>query len=371
MAVAPGGGKEKGAPLSRLYALIMAGGRGTRFWPLSRKARAKQVLPVLGDQTLIQQTFARLRPLIAPERFLVITNAYLREEIVRQLPEIPPQQVIAEPAQRNTAPCIGLAARILLGLDPGAIMAVFPADHVISRPAAFRRVLRQACRGAAEGHLVVLGIRPRWPETGYGYIEFARDGSALSGLTAVRRFREKPDLSTAKRFLRRGNFDWNSGMFVWKASVISRAIEEYLPATAAALSRIQGRPGDAHFARSLAAFYPRTENISIDYAVLEKAKNIAGIRCPEIGWNDVGSWNAVYELLAHDRDGNASRGETMFYKAKGNYVHAPGKLAVVVGLDDAIIVDTPDALLAVRRDRAQDVGEIVKALEKQGRDDLL
>ncbi len=353
--------------MRHFYALIMAGGRGTRFWPRSRRSRAKQVLPVLGERSLIQQTIARLRPLVRPERFLIITNTYLRKEIIRQLPKVPPERIIAEPLQRNTAPCIGLAARILLGEDPEAVMGVFPADHVIARPAAFRQVLRRASRAAAEDHLVVLGIQPRWPETGYGYIEFAAAGEPVP----VRRFREKPDLATARRFLRSGNFYWNSGMFLWKAAVIDRALREYLPATAKALDGIRGRPGEPPFARSLAAHYPQCENISIDYAVLEKAGNIVGFPCADLGWNDVGSWNAVYDLLPHDAQGNVARTDAVFHAAKGAYVDAPGKLVALVGVDDLIVVDTPDALLVARRDRAQDVGEVVKILEKRRRDDLL
>lgn len=357
--------------LPHFYALIMAGGRGTRFWPRSRRARAKQVLPVLGEQSLIRQTFTRLRPLIPAERFLVITNTFLRDEIARQLPEIPPGQVIAEPAQRNTAGCIGLAARILLHLDPEAVMGVFPSDHVISRPGAFRRVLRRGYRAALEGHLVVLGIQPRWPETGYGYIEFAKVNKPESGPIPVRRFREKPDLAAARRFLRRGNFYWNSGMFLWKAAVIDHALQDHLPRTAAVLSKIRGGPGAPEFARSLAQAYPRCENISIDYAVLEKAANIVGFRCGDQGWSDVGSWNAVYDLLPHDREGNVARSEALFHHSAGSYVDAPGKLVALVGVEDLIVVETEDALLVARRNRAQDVGEVVKILEKKGRDDLL
>ncbi|MBI3693608.1 MAG: mannose-1-phosphate guanylyltransferase [Acidobacteria bacterium] len=337
----------------------MAGGRGTRFWPRSRRSRAKQVLPVLGAASLIQQTVERLRPLVAPERFLIITNRHLREEMVRQLPEVPAEQIIAEPAQRNTAPCIGLAARILLERDPEAVMGVFPSDHVISRPGKFRQVLRRACRVAAAGHLVVLGIEPRWPETGYGYIEFPRGGRSGAGPVPVRRFREKPDLATARRFVRSGNFCWNSGMFVWKAAVIDQALRTYLPRTAAALDE------------PLETGYPKCENISIDYGVLEKAPNIVGFRCGDLGWNDVGSWNAVYDLLPHDRQGNVARSEALFRDATESYVDAPGKLVALVGVEDLIVVETQDALLVARRDRAQDVGEVVKILEKQGRDDLL
>lgn len=357
--------------MSELYALVMAGGRGTRFWPRSRKRRAKQVLPVVGEESLIRQTFARLRPMVAPERFLIIASTHLQEEIRRQLPEVPPEQVIAEPCQRNTAPCIGLAARILLERDRDAVMGVFPADHVIAREEAFRRVLERARRAAARGSLVVLGIKPRWPETGYGYIEFPKDGRTAGGPVTVRRFREKPDLTTAKRFLRAGNFYWNSGMFLWKASVIDQALRQHLPRTAAALDKIGGDLPDAGFAERLARHFSDCDNISIDYAVLEKAENIVGFRCGDLGWNDVGSWNAVYDLLPHDKQGNVARSEALFHEAAGSYVDAPGKLVALVGVEDLIVVETDDALLVTRRDRAQDVGEVVKKLEKQCREDLL
>ncbi len=326
----------------------MAGGRGTRFWPRSRRTRAKQVLRVLGERSLIQETFARLRPLIPPERFWVITNTDLRNEIVRQLPEVPRRQIVAEPVGRNTAPCIGLGARLLLAQDPDALMGVFPADHVIARPAVFRQVLRRAYRMALRDQLVVLGIRPRWPETGYGYIEFSGN--------RVRRFREKPGAAAARRFLRSGRYYWNSGMFVWKAAAIDAALRRFLPRTARALDRDD---------------FPACDNISIDYAVMEKAPNVAGIRCPEIGWNDVGSWRAVYDLLPHDRQGNVARSEALFHGAGGNYVDAPGRLAALVGVDDLIVVETADALLIARRDRAQQVGEVVKSLGRQRRKELL
>ena len=319
--------------------MILAGGRGTRFWPRSRRKRAKQVLPVVGEHTLIQQTVERLASLIPPERLWVITNRYLRGEILRQLPGVPPSQVIAEPVQRNTAPAIGLAAHLIRRQTPDALMGIFPADHVVSQGAEFLRVLRTAKKAAAMGSLVVLGIRPRWPETGYGYVQFAR------------------------RFLKSGLHFWNSGMFMWRASTILDALERYLPSTAALLKEVAGGV-------ALENLYPRCENISIDYAVLEKARNVVGIPC-EIGWSDVGSWNAVYELLPHDAARNATRSPLWMLDATGNYVDAPGKLVAAIGIQDLIVVDTPDALLLVRRDRAQEVSQVVQWLEKQKREDLL
>lgn len=348
----------------------MAGGRGTRFWPRSRKRRAKQVLPIIGEQSLIQQTYHRLRPLAPPDRFLVITNTYLCDEIRKQLPEIPPHQIIAEPAQRNTAPCIGLAARILLDRDPEAVMGAFPADHLISRAALFRRLLVRAYRAARAGHLVVLGIQPLWPETGYGYLEFAA-GQAAAGAVPVRRFREKPDLVTAKRFLRKGNFYWNSGMFLWTAATIYQELRLHLPAATKALDAVRGRPGEPEFDQTLAAHYPRCPNISIDYAVLEKSRNTVGFPCRNHGWNDVGSWKAVYELLPKDRDANVARSEALLHNSQGNYIDAPGRLVALVGVENLIVVESDGVLLVAARDRAQQVGDLVKRLETERRDPLL
>src|SRR5689334_12917874 len=225
--------------MEHVYGLILAGGRGTRFWPKSRRHSAKQVLRLFGDRSLIQQTIDRLRPVLPPDRIWILTNEHLREEIVSQLPEIPARQILAEPAQRNTAPAIGLAARILESIDPDAVMGVFPADHVIGKPREFLRLVRPAIRAARAGQLVVLGIRPRWAETGYGYIEFpkgVRAGSAEP--VRVLRFREKPRAAAAARFLRAGNFYWNSGMFFWRAKVLLDALERFLPATAGLLTSL-------------------------------------------------------------------------------------------------------------------------------------
>lgn len=353
------------------YGLILAGGRGTRFWPRSRKAKAKQVLNFFGERSLIQQTIDRLRPLLPPERIWILTNEHLREEIARQLPEVPQRQIIAEPAQRNTAPAIGLACHMLHSLDPSAVLGIFPADHLIARPAIYLRAVRPAFRAASQGEMVVLGIKPRWPETGYGYIEFPKSASTASlDPVEIKRFREKPDLPTAKKFVKSGNFYWNAGMFFWQASRLLESLDAHLPKTA---SLIRSLPPflDQKFFPELQRVFPLCEDISIDYAVLEKEKRILGIATPDFGWSDVGSWNAVYELQKLDGAGNASRGESLFTDASGNYVDAPGKLVSLLGVKDLVVVDTPDALLVMDRKRAQDVGQIVKLLEKQKRDSLL
>ena len=353
------------------YGLILAGGRGTRFWPRSRKRSAKQVLPVIGERSLIQATVDRLSPVIAPERLWILTNDHLRDEIIKQLPQVPRNQVLAEPAQRNTAPAIGLAAHILHSLDPDAVMGVFPSDHIIAKPARYLRFVRPAFRAAAAGKIVVLGIQPRWAETGYGYIEFPKNVTAGSPQPiAVRKFQEKPDLKTATRYLKAGNFYWNAGMFFWKASVLLDALREYQPKTATLLASIPAF-GARDFLKKVNAAFPHCENISIDYAVLEKAPNVMGLATDDFGWNDVGSWNAVYELLPRDAAANIFRGHALVHDSSGNYVDAEGKMVALVGVTDLVIVDTPDALLIAHRGRSQEVGDIVKKLEQLDRQDLL
>ncbi|MGD0360458.1 MAG: sugar phosphate nucleotidyltransferase [Bryobacteraceae bacterium] len=352
------------------YGLILAGGRGTRFWPRSRRRSAKQVLNVVGSRSLIQNTVARLRPVIPPERLWVLTNDYLRDEIVRQLPEVPARQILAEPAQRNTAPAIGLAAHILQSIDPEAVMGVFPADHIIAKEGRYRQLVRGALRSAGRGQIVVLGILPRWAETGYGYIEFPRGTEPGPQAIAIRRFQEKPDARTARRYVASGRFFWNAGMFFGRAGVLLDELRKHLPRTASILAALPAFD-DAAFLAKLQEAFPLCENVSVDYAVMEKARGVVGVACPEIGWNDVGSWNAVYELLPHDKDGNTLLQDAICQAAAGNYVDAGGKLVALVGVSNLIVVDTPDALLIASREAAQQVGDIVKMLEKRKRDDLL
>jgi mannose-1-phosphate guanylyltransferase len=329
------------------------------------------VLTIFGERTLIQSTVDRLAPLIPAQRLWINTSPLLRDEIVRQLPEIPPRQILAEPAQRNTAPAIGLAAHILHSFDPDAVMGVFPSDHVIAKPRRYLQFARAALRAAAGGKIVVLGITPRWAETGYGYIEFPQ-GTRAGSLDAspVLRFREKPDARTAAKYVAAKRFFWNAGMFFWRADVLLGALRRHLPKTATLLASLP-RFSDRGFAARMNQTFPLCENISIDYAVLERAGNVEGLACDEIGWNDVGSWDAVYELSPRDRNGNAARSLFVSAESNGNYIDAGNKLVALLGANNLIIVDTPDALLIVDRERAQQVGDIVKLLEQNRRDDLL
>jgi len=352
--------------------MILAGGRGTRFWPRSRRRHAKQVLRLFGDRSLIQQTVDRLQPVVKPERIWILTNKYLRAEIIRQLPEVPARQILAEPAQRNTAPIIALGAQILRSIDPEAVMGVFPADHVIGRSGRYRSFLRAAYRAADKGrNMVVLGIQPRWPETGYGYIEFPEDtrpGDLKP--VPVLQFREKPDAETARRFLAAGRFYWNAGMFFWRPEVYLDALREFLPQTATLIASLPPFSSRRFFV-ALEKTFPKCANISVDYAVLEKARGVLGLASNDLAWSDVGSWNAVYELLARDAHGNVARSEAIFHDSQGNYVDAEGKLVALLGIHDLVVVDTQDALLVAERRRAQQVSEIVKILEKKNREDLL
>jgi mannose-1-phosphate guanylyltransferase len=359
---------------SNFYPIILAGGRGTRFWPLSRKKRAKQLLALDGKQSMIQQTVARLRPMAPAKRFWIITNHDLRPALLRQLPKLPQAQVLAEPAGRNTAPAIGLAAFLLLKTDPDGVIGMFPSDHVIADEKRYRDTLQRGIEIASAGeNIVVLGIRPTRPETGYGYVEAgaACEANALR----VRRFTEKPDDKTAAEFVAAGNYFWNSGMFLWSARTLANALREHLPKTAPLLEEIAAAFGARKFAATFRRLYPKCENISVDYAVLEprsaKGEQGGNMFClpAEFGWNDLGSWTALHEhhsAKSRPRENNliACSGHFVL-NAQGNYVHAPGKFVAAVGVSDLVVVETEDALLITTRQRAQDVGKIVKYLDQK------
>ena len=361
--------------IPHFYPVILAGGRGTRFWPLSRKRRAKQLLALDGKRTMIRQTVARLLPVAPARHFWVITNEDLKREVTRQLPRLDKRQIVAEPAGRNTAPAIGLAAFLLLRSDPDAVIGMFPSDHVISNEKRYRQVLEKGLEIAAAGeNIVVLGIPPTRAETGYGYIEA---GSRFDGgdVLRVRRFTEKPDAERAAGFLAAGNYFWNSCMFLWSASTLANALCEHLPGTASVLEQIAATFGTRKFGATFRKLYPKCENISIDYAVLEprSAKGEQGSRIfcvpADFGWNDLGSWTALYEHHVSKRqppDGNLVCAESRFaLDSDGNYIHAPGKFVAAVGVHNLVVVETGDALLITTRERAQDVGKVVKYLDEK------
>jgi mannose-1-phosphate guanylyltransferase len=359
---------------TQFYPIILAGGRGTRFWPLSRRKRAKQLLALDGKQTMIQQTVARLTPLASTRNFWIITNRDLRPAITKQLPKLTGKQILAEPAGRNTAPAIGLAAYLLVRQDPDAVLGLFPSDHVIADEKTFRETLKIGIQIAADGeNIVVLGVRPSRPETGYGYIEVGAPAPSQS--LRVRRFTEKPDATRAAEFLEAGNYLWNSGMFLWSARTLTRALEEHLPKTAVLLAEIAATLGTRRFAKTFEKLYPKCENISVDYAILEprsaKGEAASNIFCvpADFGWNDLGSWTALYEHHSAKRpsdDGNLLVADKSFsLNASGNYVHAPGKFVATVGVSGLVVVDTEDALLITTLEHAQDVGKVVKYLDEK------
>lgn len=362
--------------------IILAGGSGTRFWPRSRKARAKQVLALDGARTMIQNTVDRLTPLADPQDFWVITNDLLFGAICGQLDCVPEKQVICEPFARNTAPAAGLAALLIERLAPDAVLGIFPADHTISNEPAFLSLIQQAIDIAGAGeNMVVLGIAPTRPETGYGYIETGE--ATPSGAVRVRRFTEKPNRERAEQFVSAGNYYWNSGMFIWSARTLANAVREHMPETVPHLEAIAASFGTTEFKRTFAEEYPICENISVDYAILEprsaKGEHRSNLFClpADFGWNDLGSWAALYEhqLASSNRsDAHDNVSETagcLAIEAHRNYIYSPKKFVSLVGVHDLIIVETDDALLITARDRSQDVGKIVKLLDDKGRKDLV
>jgi mannose-1-phosphate guanylyltransferase len=370
------------SPKVKFAPVILAGGSGTRFWPRSRRSRAKQVLALDGEQTMIQQTLGRLLQIADASDVWVITNDLLTGVICGQLPKVPCEQILSEPAARNTAPACALAAFLLERSEPDTVIGIFPSDSVVKDTARFVEVLRAGIARAAVGEtIVVLGVPPTRPETGYGYIEL---GESLGGDVAarkVRRFTEKPNKEQAEEFLATGNYAWNSGIFLWSARTLANAIREHRPAMAPLLEKIAAAYGTPDFERVFAEVYPQCENISVDYAILEprSKKQDAGIVClpGDFGWNDLGSWAALHEHhmerpeYRQDPCGNVvEAANDVVIEAKGNYVYAPGIAVALVGVDDLVVVQTEDALLITTRAKCQDVGKVVTELRETGRGEL-
>jgi mannose-1-phosphate guanylyltransferase len=364
-----------------LYAVIMAGGVGSRFWPRSRRAHPKQFLDVLGEASLIQSTFARLQPLVAPEHVYVVTHADYAQQTREHLPAVPPENVLTEPVARNTAPCIAFAAAHLHALDPDATLVVLPADHVVGNVARFHEVLKAAVAKAEEGDgaLVTIGIEPTHPETGYGYIQYDsslrddRDGpDEQPRAFPVRAFAEKPDLATAERFLDSGDFLWNSGMFVWRADAVLHALERHLPDVYHAFVPVEATAGTPDEAAAVEAAYARAPKISIDYGVMEPAAGAGTVFVVPgaFGWSDVGDWRAVYDLARKDAAGNAAEGNVILHNTSRAYARAAdGRLLALVGVRDVAVVDTGDAVLVCALDATQRVKDIVDYLGSHGMED--
>lgn len=353
-----------------MYIVILAGGSGTRFWPLSRAARPKQLISITGDRTMLQRTVERVLPL-KPKRILIITNRIQAEETERQLAHYRkiPIDVIAEPSAKNTAPAIGLAAAIIAAHDPEGVMVVLPADHFIKDEQALQQTLVTAAQTARNGYLVTLGIMPSRPETGYGYIEADMELRG-SGPFPVRRFVEKPPLDEAVRYLVEGNFFWNSGMFIWRADTILKEIRTYLPDLVESLSQITFTNDVWELSdldEQIEAVYRSITSVSIDYAVMEKSSKVQVVPV-EMGWSDVGSWSSLPEVVEADDSGTVcinSNGHVSL-DSSGCLIYVDRKVVATVGVQNLIVVSTPDALLICARERAQDVKKVVEELGKRG-----
>jgi len=361
------------------HAVILAGGRGTRFWPRSRTRTPKQLLNIVGSRTMLQQTVDRLLPVFPSKRIWVVTNQEQVAAVARQVPRLASSRILSEPVGRNTAAAIGLAAAHLAHSGRDALMAVLPADHYIAQAARYRRIVRAALQTAARGsNLVVLGIPPTRPESGFGYIERDLQVARFGNLPVytVKRFTEKPPLPTARKYVASRRYYWNAGMFFWRVSTFLDHLKKFLPATHSGLMRLADDIGTRRYQQTLRRVYQKLANISVDYAIMEPATRARGARnvlvLPAwVGWSDIGSWAAVYELQAHKTGENVTAGSCLALDAVGNYVWTPKKFAALVGVSDLVVVETEDALLICPRERAQDVCKVVRWLEQQKSRNLL
>jgi mannose-1-phosphate guanylyltransferase len=356
-----------------MVAVIMAGGRGTRFWPRSRKRRPKQLLNIIGEKTILEQTVDRIRPFCGWDRILIVTEGEQALLIRELFPELPVEQLLVEPLGKNTAPCIGLAALFVAARDPKEAMVILPADHHIADIVDFQATLRAAVQAAREGEvLITIGIPPAFPETGYGYIEQGERVKAGGprGVWEVKAFHEKPDRKKAETMLAAGRFYWNSGMFIWTAATIMQQFARWTPALYRELLALKERLGRPGWEQALLEAYERMEDISIDYAVMEKADNVRMLE-GRFGWNDVGSWEAVYQLSEKDGRGNCFQGAVVDLDTRGCLVYSPQKTVALLGVQDLVVVETAEALLICPRERSQEVKKIVERLTQEGREDLL
>ncbi len=353
-------------------AVIMAGGRGERFWPRSRDRAPKQFLSLTDDgETMLQKTAARLNGLVLNEHIYVVTNAEHLALAKQQLPNLPQFNLLAEPTARNTAPCIALAAGVIRKRHGDAVMLVLPADHMIQHRSLCRDILRKAIDAAAAGaHLVTVGITPTYPETGYGYIQFTQDKPAMQGVYHVEAFCEKPNAETAKAYVRSGRYLWNSGMFAWRTSVYCNALRAHLPAVADFADHISAVCDTPQFDSTLAEEFPKLPSVSVDYGVLEKSEQLFTIPAG-FGWDDVGSWPALGRVAKTDTNGNYRNGDIMTIGTKNCVFYGGKRLIAAVGLENIVLVDTDDALLACSVENAQNVRKITEMLREQGRADLL
>jgi mannose-1-phosphate guanylyltransferase len=352
-----------------VYGLIIAGGVGARFWPRSRERSPKQLLEIIGQGTMLQNTVARLHPIIPPEKIMIITNAVQVQELRKQVPAIPDENIVVEPVGRNTAPAIALGAELLKRRAGDVVMVVLPADHLVHDVEAFQAVLRNAIRVAVKSRgLVTIGIRPTRPETGYGYIQFDDSGEdnryAKLGAFPVKTFAEKPNRETARSFISSGDFLWNSGMFVWKVSAILNNFAEYLPDMFEEFHRLRPKIDTPEYWQALEELYPQIRSISIDYGIMEKAEK-RFILPAEFGWNDLGSWDEVLRLAPKDASKNTLQGNVFVRDVSNCHITTtPRRLTAAIGVEDLIIITTDDAVLVCKHGRSQEVKDIVDELRK-------
>jgi mannose-1-phosphate guanylyltransferase len=350
-----------------MHAVIMAGGRGTRFWPRSREKKPKHLLDIISARTIIQETVDRVKPLIAPQNILVVTGKKHARELIKQLPNIPKKNIIIEPEGKNTAPCIGLAALYIQKKVGDDVMIVLPSDHAIGDSRKYTEIIAAAAQFAAkENALVTIGIKPSSVQTGFGYIEYGDSFQHIGKeeVFRVKSIREKPDFTQAQTFVQNGNFYWNSGMFIWKASIILDEIGRCLPDLYSGLMKIKKTLGTSKEAVTISSVYKKLTSISIDYGVMEKADKVFMLK-GDFGWSDVGSWDALWEISAKDNQGNAVTcgSNVIFEDTEGSLVYSPQKLVALVGTKDLIVVETKDALLICKKGRSQDVKKVVETLE--------
>lgn len=361
--------------MDHTYAVIMAGGGGTRLWPISRKKHPKHTLPLLGGDTLFCSTVERLSGFLPPERILVVTTADQHAELKSQAPEIPGGNFLIEPQPRGTASVVGLAAIVLARRDPQAVMIVLPSDHFIRNEDIFHIIMRTAVQVARRDYLVTLGITPTFPSTGYGYIQREEPLPEKFDYPVYRmlRFIEKPDEPTARQMIARGGHYWNSGMFIWRADRILAEIGRLMPDLKSALDRIGAVWDSPQREAVLGSEWPRLEPQTIDFGVMEHAGNVAVVPAGGLEWSDVGSWDSLFDILPPDEDGNVFfKGEHMPIETHNSLVYSVGeKLIVTIGVDDLVVVDAGDALLVCHRDRAQQVRQAIENLKKTNKESYL
>lgn len=358
------------------YAVIMAGGGGTRLWPISRRETPKQLLPLLGKETLFQSTVARLEKIFPPERILVVTVAEQAREMQKQVPSIPVENYLIEPAPRGTASVVGLAAAVLQKRDPQALMAIQTSDHYIRNRDLFHYLISAAFDVAQKNYLVTLGITPTYPSTGYGYIQ---QGEPLNGefkypVYKVQRFKEKPDEETAQQLLRSGDHSWNSGMFVWRVDAIMGEIERQMPELFDAVNKIASAWGTPQQDEVLQSLWFDLKSQTIDYGVMEKAEQVAVLPAGGLGWNDVGSWDSLFDVLLPDMNGNVATSAQHLAVDTHNtlvYSKTDERLVVTIGLDDIVIVDAGDVLMVCQVDQSQKVKDVVEHLKKHHQEKYL